>query len=149
MVTDDYELLPHKELEHLRREVEHLRKNPFTDQKENRTLLDSMEHLNTSIKKLTKILEGAQDELIKEYSDSNPSKMLREISNQNAKIAEGIIALSRLVDKTTSSPSNVPSNVVPEQKSVAPSMNQPDLSAQPRASSFLNRRKTAVSNFRK
>ncbi|MBU1201034.1 MAG: hypothetical protein KJ583_04365 [Nanoarchaeota archaeon] len=99
MRNEDYELLPHEELERLRKELDHLKKNPYSDSKENKNLLDTMSELNTSIKKLTAILEDAQEDLIKEYSEASPSKLLKQISSQNAKIAEGILALSELVRK--------------------------------------------------
>lgn len=97
MADEDYELLPHEELERLRKEVEHLKKNPYSSSKTNKNLLDTMQDLNTSIKKLIKIFEGAQDEIIKEYSDASPTKILKEISEQNKKIAEGIVTVAKMV----------------------------------------------------
>ncbi|NQU98931.1 hypothetical protein HQ533_05700 [Candidatus Woesearchaeota archaeon] len=96
-MVDDYELLPHEELEALRREVQHLKKSPYPDSKQNKNLLDTMDDLNTSINKLIKIFEGAQEDIIKEYSESSPTQILKQISEQNAKIAEGIVALADLV----------------------------------------------------
>jgi hypothetical protein len=99
-MVDDYELLPHEELEHLRREIASLKKNPYPGTKQNQNLLDSMDELNSSIKKLIHIFEGTQEELIKEYSEASPTKLLKEISEQNAKIAQGIIALAEMVKNT-------------------------------------------------
>jgi len=97
MRDEDYELLPHEELERLRKEIDHLKKNPYSDSKENKNLLDTMSELNSSIKKLTAILEDAQEDLIKEYAEASPTKLLKQISLQNGKIAEGILVLSELL----------------------------------------------------
>jgi len=98
-MTDNYELLPHEELESLRMDVKRLKESPYPDSKDNETLLSSMKALTTSINKLLKVFEGAQEELIKEYADASPTKLLHQISEQNAKIAEGIIVLSKIVRK--------------------------------------------------
>jgi len=104
MKNEDYEILPHEELERLRKEIEHLKKNPYSDSKENKNLLDSMENLTTSIKKLTSILEEAQEDLIKEYAEASPTALLKQLSMQNQKIAEGIVALSDLIKKKEDTP---------------------------------------------
>lgn len=136
-MDDDYELLPHEELENIRKELSHLRKNPYSDSKQNKNLLDSMDDLNTSIKKLIKIFEGAQDEIIKEYSEASPTKLLKEISDQNAKIAEGIIALASMVKSapkaapvgsmppSTMNPSMPPINPNPRQNTSYPQQSMP------------------------
>jgi len=113
-MVDDYELLPHEELENLRKEVERLKKSPFPDSKQNKTLLESMDALTTSINKLIKIFEGAQEDIIKEYSESSPTKILKQISEQNAKIAEGIVALADMVKKgAPKTPGVAPPTAVP------------------------------------
>ncbi|MBU0472426.1 MAG: hypothetical protein KKF89_06020 [Nanoarchaeota archaeon] len=96
-MSDDYELLPHEELEALRKEVERLKKSPYPNSKQNKNILDTMEDLNDTIKKLISIFEDAQDDIIKDYSESSPMQVLKQISDQNAKIAEGIVALANLV----------------------------------------------------
>ncbi len=101
MHSDDYELLPHEELERLRKELEHIKKNPYSDAKQNKTLLESMEGLTVAIRKLTSILEEAQEDLIKEYAEASPTKLIKQVSMQNAKIAEGIVALSELVKQSS------------------------------------------------
>lgn len=170
MVDDDYELLPHEELERLRKEVEHLKNNPFSDRKQNRTLLDSMDNLATSLNKLIKILEGAQDNLIKEYSDASPSKLLKEISNQNSKIAEGILALAKLVNQkpsvvevekkegprpaSTFNPVSPEPTLTPDDPGFLPPKFKPtsdSLEEHPvkKRLSFLNKRSSTMANFRK
>ncbi len=118
MKDEDYELLPHEELERLRKEVDVLKKNPYADSKQNKTLLESMESLTTSIKKLTAILEDAQEDLIKEYAEASPSKLLKQISMQNAKIAEGIVALSEMLKQGDSGRQAAPQSQ--SQRFVAP-----------------------------
>jgi len=105
---DDYELLPHEELENLRQEISKLKNTPFPNTKQSKSLLESMETLSLSINKLIKIFEGAQEDLIKEYSESSPTKILKEISAQNAKIAEGIVAVANMVRSPVDTPISPP-----------------------------------------
>ena len=122
----DYELLPHEELEALRKEIEHLKKNPYSGSKQNKNLLDSMDELSISINKLVKILEGSQEEPIKEYAEASPTKLLKQISDQNAKIAEGIVAISKIMKKPT------------EKQKTQPQISTPQITptAMPKSSAF-------------
>ncbi|MFH1770067.1 MAG: hypothetical protein ABH828_00750 [archaeon] len=114
-MVDDYELLPHEELERLRREVEHLKKNPYSGNKKNQNLLDSMDSLTSSINRLIAIFEGTQEGLIKEYKDASPTKLLVKISEENAKIAEGIVAVAEMLkgDRPMQSRRPMTSNMPP------------------------------------
>jgi len=94
---EDYEILPHEEIEELRRAVEKIKKDPLGEELEGKTLLEAVDELNDNIKKLIHIFTGAQEELIKEYSEASPAKMLKEISSQNSKIAEGILGLADMI----------------------------------------------------
>lgn len=126
-MVDDYELLPHEELEKLRRDIEHLKKSPYPGTKQNKNLLGSMESLSDSINRLIAIFEGTQEDLIKEYKDASPTKLLVKISEQNAKIAEGIVAVAEMLknDKPMS-PGPLPDRSMPPPQSMPPpSMNNP------------------------
>lgn len=122
---DDYELLPHEELENLRQEIDRLKNTPFPNTKQSKSLLESMETLSLSINKLIKIFEGAQEDLIREYSESSPTKILKEISAQNAKIAEGIVAVANMVRspdiQTTVSPPDSSMSTPPSPPPMTPS----------------------------
>ncbi|MFH1589392.1 MAG: hypothetical protein ABIB43_02395 [archaeon] len=108
-MVDDYELLPHEELEKLRSEIEHFKKNPYPGTKQNKNLLSAMEELNDSINRLIIIFEGTEESLINEYKDSSPIKVLKEISDQNRKIAEAILALASMLKGKTPAPITPPS----------------------------------------
>jgi hypothetical protein len=94
---DDYELMPHTELEYLRKEVERLKRNPLGDTQASITLLDSMNKLNISIAKLNDILAGANDDMVKAYSENSVQDQLRKMAEQNEKLARGIVAVAELV----------------------------------------------------
>jgi hypothetical protein len=94
---EEYELLPHEEIERLRKEVEKLKKSPYGDTETGRNLLDSMEELNESLKKLISIFEKTNAEIMEEYENSKPAERLSRIEEQNQKIAGGIVALSNMI----------------------------------------------------
>lgn len=127
-MVDDYELLPHEELEKLRRDIEHLKKSPYPGTKQNKNLLDSMESLSDSINRLIAIFEGTQEDLIKEYKDASPTKLLVKVSEQNVKIAEGIVAVAEMLknNKPMSPIGPLPGRSMPSPQSMPPpSMNNP------------------------
>lgn len=97
MADDEYEILPHQELEYLRRELERLKKNPFGDTQTGQTLLDSMNNLTLSINKLLDVLTSANDELVRDYHENKTSERLSKMMEQNEKLAQGIVAVGELV----------------------------------------------------
>lgn len=97
MADDDYEILPHAELDYLRHEVERLKKNPFGDTHTGQTMLDAMNNLTNSINKLTNILETANDEIIKDYEDNKLSSRMDRINEHNEKLAEGLVAVTKVL----------------------------------------------------
>lgn len=97
MVDDDYEILPHGELEYLRKEVEKLKKNPFGNTETGQTLLDAINALSTNINKLNSILESANDEMIRDYEETKSSDRIDRMMEQNEKLAEGMVAIGRLI----------------------------------------------------
>lgn len=99
MVDDDYEILPHQELEYLRKEVERLKKNPYGDTETGQTLLDSMNSLTSAINRLLGVLETANDEVIRDYQENKTSERMERLVEQNEKLAEGILAIGELVKK--------------------------------------------------
>lgn len=103
-MEEEYEILPHQELEYLRHEVEKLKKNPFGDTTTGETLLDSMNSLTNAINKLNTILESANDEMIRDYQENKASDKLGRMIEQQEKLAQGIIAVGEMVkqlSKTT------------------------------------------------
>lgn len=97
MADDDYELLPHKELELLRAEVERLKRNPLGEGTTQQSLMDALTSLNANVAKLTSILQGANDDMLKAYQDTSAQDELRKVRAENAKIAHGIVAVAQLV----------------------------------------------------
>ena len=67
--NDEYELLPKHELETLKKEVERLKKHPLGDLKEGETLLDAVNNLNNSVRKLIDIFTKAEADLAKQYAE--------------------------------------------------------------------------------
>lgn len=97
MADDDYEILPHAELDYLRKEVERLKKNPYGDTESGETLLDAMNNLTGSINRLLSILETANEEMIQDYEGSKTSHRMDRLIEQNEKLAVGIVAIGELV----------------------------------------------------
>lgn len=106
MEDDDYELLPHNEIEHLRKEVATMKRNSSSkndskgDSKNDskigvaNDLSESIEKLNYSINKLLSILQDAQDDIVEEYQNSKPVEKLNQLLEQNETIARALISIN-------------------------------------------------------
>lgn len=71
MDNDEYELLPHQQIQKLREEVERLKYKHNTDEKDHDTFYSSIENLSGSINKLLKIFEKVEEELQNEQIDTS------------------------------------------------------------------------------
>jgi uncharacterized protein YukE len=99
LADDDYELVPHREIEGLKSEVERLKKAPAqaSSGAGGKSLSSSVEELNLSIKKLIELFTNTEAELSKDYAEHNPIEEFKEIKRQNEQIAQAILALADLV----------------------------------------------------
>jgi hypothetical protein len=94
---DEYELVPHNQLEYLRHEVERIKRNPFGDSHSSKDLLSSMSELNKNIAKLVAIFETANDEIVRDYKDQANTEKINKVMEQNEKLAKGIVAIADLL----------------------------------------------------
>lgn len=95
--TEDYELLPKQEVDNLKKELERLKKHPFGDLSEGKDILEAVNNLNSSIKKLIDIFTKAEADLAKEYGEQSPAGVLNDIKDQNEQIAQGLVAVADMV----------------------------------------------------
>ena len=95
--SDDYELMPKRELMHLRQEISALKRNPYAESDKGRDLQESMDRLNNAINKLISILEDAQQDIIDEYQASKPLEKLNQILDQNETIAKALINNNKIL----------------------------------------------------
>ncbi len=98
---EEYELLPHKEIEELREELHKLKEFEITPTKK---LKVGLVELNTKLDKMLNIFDEAREEIkLEEGGLSFHEKMkpmvekMNKILEQNSEIAEGIVAIADLV----------------------------------------------------
>ncbi|GIU69446.1 MAG: hypothetical protein KatS3mg002_0682 [Candidatus Woesearchaeota archaeon] len=111
MVDDDsdYQLVPRKEFEKLKKEVIQLKKNPYSESDTGRDLQQSIDRLNNTINKLISILEDAQQDIIDEYQESKPIEKLNQILDQNETIAKALVSINdKLSGEEDSNPLPIP-----------------------------------------
>lgn len=116
MPEDDYTLMSSKDVSELKQDVEYLKKNPLGGSKESRTLLQSIERLNDSISQLIEIFKEAGEQVKAEERESDIivrriepiGKQLAELSEQNQKIAKGILAVADMVGQREERPRALP-----------------------------------------
>ena len=102
---DDYTLLSSKEVSELKQDMEYLKKNPLGGSHSGKTLQESIDKLNESISELIEIFKEASDMMKAEERESDViisriapiEKRLEELSDQNQKIAKGILAVPDMV----------------------------------------------------
>ncbi|MEK6886968.1 MAG: hypothetical protein AABW88_03980 [Nanoarchaeota archaeon] len=113
MADDDYTLLSSKEVSELKQDMEYLKKNPLGGSHSGKTLQESIDKLNESISELIEIFKEASDMMKAEERESDIiiskispiEKRLEELSDQNQKIAKGILAVADMVsDRERSRP---------------------------------------------
>ena len=92
--SDDYELMPKKEIDKLRKELSVIKKNPYGVSDKGQDLQQSIERLNSTINKFISILEDAQQDIIDEYQESKPVEKLNQILDQNETIARALISIN-------------------------------------------------------
>ena len=110
MQTDEeYELLPHEELEQLRREVAAIKKNPIHGTRQAAYLQNSVDELTSAINKLITLFSSTNDQLTHDFRRTSVTEHFSLISQQNEQIAQGILTLADMMP-TKSEPlvTNVP-----------------------------------------
>jgi len=97
--SDDYELLPHKELHELREELHRLKQQPTE-----KTLQISMVELASKLDRMMEIFEEAQEMIRVEEGALTFQEKMRplmeradKVLQQNSQIAEGIVGLHDLI----------------------------------------------------
>jgi hypothetical protein len=97
---DEFEIIPHKEIVELKKEIELLKKNPLGKGKNAEHLLDAINDLNGSISNLITVFQEATN-VLKEDKHSNAdnslNKRVSELFEQNKEIAEAIISLADMI----------------------------------------------------
>jgi hypothetical protein len=102
MIDDsDYEILPHNELEHLRAEVERLKKNPLGEKYGGHDLIQSVKTLTETINHMNDIFTTTNQEMINDYQNNSLQNNFKMISSQNEQIAKGILSVVDLISKQT------------------------------------------------
>ncbi|MBW2990964.1 hypothetical protein KY348_04635 [Candidatus Woesearchaeota archaeon] len=94
---DDYELLPKKDMDDLRREVKGLKKDPFGETQQGKTLVEAISELNDNINRLIDIFARTEADLAKEYSQISAGDELGVIKQQNEQLAQGIVAVADMM----------------------------------------------------
>ncbi|MEM3154590.1 MAG: hypothetical protein QW165_03445 [Candidatus Woesearchaeota archaeon] len=125
---DEYELLPHKEIEDLKEELSKLKEFEIAPSKK---LQVSLLELNTKLDKLIMIFEDATHEMrIEEGGLSFTEKMkpllekMNKILEQNSEIASGILALADMVKEMKEAKAEAPPGIeaTPEIPPMPPQM---------------------------
>jgi hypothetical protein len=106
-MADDYEIVPEKDFDSLKRDVEKIRNNPLGESAESKDLKASIDRLNDSITNLLLLFKTASESIKAESHDTEvmSKKMLplfdkvERLSEQNEKIAKGIVALAEMFDE--------------------------------------------------
>ena len=121
MDNDDYTLLSSKEVSELKQDVEYLKKNPLGGSKEGRSLLEGIEKLNENIEQLIEIFKEASDMMKAEEREADVilkriapiESKLDELSDQNQKIAKGILAVADMISEREEKPRMMPRPQMP------------------------------------
>jgi cell division septum initiation protein DivIVA len=97
--SEQYEILPHEELEALRKEVEFLKTNPLGETKQADSLKASIDQLTEGIHALMNLLSNVNKDMTEDYKNMTVENHFSHLSQQNQTIAQGILSVAELVKK--------------------------------------------------
>lgn len=101
---EEYELLPHEELEKLRQEVAAIKNNPIHGTKQAASLQNSVEELTQAVNNLITLFSNTNDQLTHDFRRTSVTEHFKLISEQNEQIAQGILTLADMMRATSTSP---------------------------------------------
>jgi len=97
----DYELLPHEELEELRREVSSIKKDPLGKKYDSADLIASIHRLTETINNMNGIFTATNQEMMAEFQTHSIQNNFKILSSQNEEIARGILSVAQIVQSQT------------------------------------------------
>ena len=140
-MADEYEIVPEREVEDLKRDVDEIKKNPLGSSPAGRELVRSIKDLTDSVNHLIALFRDAADAMKLEEKESEAigkklSPMLDKFNvliDQNEKIARGIVGVADLVrDDLSKKPSEIKPFYRPvESPSPAPMFSSPAAAESP------------------
>jgi len=118
-MVDDYEIVPEKDFDSLKRDVEKIKNNPLGESTEGKDLKASIDRLNDSITNLLMLFKTASESIKAESHDTEvmSKKILplfdrvEKLSEQNEKIAKGIVALAEMFDEFKAKQQQTPQRI--------------------------------------
>ena len=99
MESEQYEILPHEELEALRKEVEYLKRNPLGDTKQAEDLKSSINELSESIHALIKLFTDVNADMMEDFKKMTVEHHFANLSKQNETIAQGLVSVAEMIKK--------------------------------------------------
>lgn len=112
---EDYDMLPHKEIVGIKKELEELKKKQTTT--ESKSVLNQINQLKDSINNLLDIFKEAQESFKLEEKEpvyiKNLLDKLDNLAHQNTRIAEGLVAVADMV-KEIKGKAEKPKPVIPK-----------------------------------
>ncbi|MBI2129202.1 hypothetical protein HYU07_03090 [Candidatus Woesearchaeota archaeon] len=104
--NEDYDLMPHRELMNLKRQVDEIKQNPIVNAPSGKELMNSVNDLNRSVGGLLELFKSATDEMRLEDKDQDLAvrkidpilEKLDKVIEQNKLIAEGLVSISDMIE---------------------------------------------------
>lgn len=122
---EEYEIMPHKTIERIKREINDLKMKAVSDEKiSNESLKKSLDNLTVSINSLMSLFKEASEEMkieeeskeeIKEKIDPLLNR-IDTIESENRKIARGILAIADMIKQQERPPAPRPKKTKPKQR---------------------------------
>lgn len=107
---NDYEIISHRELERLRKEIEKIKSSYGPNEEETKTMIETMTKLNDSVNDLLSIFRMAM-EMVKHDPRLEESKKIEKLIDENKKIAEGILTLGDTLNSLNAKIDNLKKNI--------------------------------------
>lgn len=116
MAEEEYDLVPHSEVEKLKKQVEALKEHPYGETEAGRSLMTGIDELSKSIESLIELFKDAAERMKEEPEKDEANKeileKLDELIDENKKIAKGVLAVADMI-KDLQAPQPMPQRPMP------------------------------------
>ena len=120
----EYQLLPLKELENLKTEIQQLKSKSYGEG-EGGKLISSINNLKDSVDRLNKLFDQVNKDIMRDFETKDrPEDLLKKLIDQNKTVATVLLNLSGKIDESLEKKTQENTQTNPEQADISQNPNQ-------------------------
>lgn len=119
MAEEEYDLVPHSEVEKLKKQFQDLKEHPYGETESGRKLMSGIDELSRSIEGLMDLLKDAAEQMSERPEEGSQKEVmdkLDELIDENKKIAKGVLAVADMIKDLQNSMQQPVQRQMPQQQ---------------------------------